>query len=176
MLLPYLTFSEVTKLTTEKKIDETIAKHFEIVYRANLFQEFLRIATSYSYLNEISLFLLAIIVSMFVWTVVYILARCYHFLGHVDLITLFVLTVCYVLSAVSFTFMISVMFPSVFYAKVGSTLAFALSFLVCWLNRERTRWLMPLFNNAMIVDTFSMLDSYGKRGREDVNLPIENEI
>lgn len=89
---------------------------------------------------------------------------CYGFLGHVDLCSLFVLTVCYLLSAVSFTFMVSVMFPSVFYAKIGSMLAFSLSFLVYWLNREKTRWLMPFFNNAMIVDTFNMLDSYGKRG------------
>lgn len=130
----------------------------------NLFQEFLRIATSYSYLNNIALFLLAVNVSMVLWAIVYVAATCYGFLGHVDLCSLFVLTVCYLLSAVSFTFMVSVMFPSVFYAKVGSMLAFSLSFLVYWLNREQTRWLMPFFNNALIVDTFNMLDSYGKRG------------
>lgn len=101
---------------------------------------------------------------MFLWAIVYVIARCYGFLSHVDMCSLLVLTLCYLLSAVSFTFMVSVMFPSVFYAKVGSMLAFSLSFLVCWLNREKTRWLMPFFNNAMVVDTFSMLDSYGKRG------------
>lgn len=101
---------------------------------------------------------------MLIWAIVYVIARGYGFLGHVDMCSLFVLTLCYLLSAVSFTFMVSVMFPSVFYAKVGSMLAFSLSFLVCWLNREKTRWLMPFFNNAMVVDTFSMLDSYGKRG------------
>lgn len=105
------------------------------------------------------------LVSIILWIIVYVIASGFHgFLGHVDLCSLFVLAVCYLLSAVSFTFMVSVMFPSVFYAKVGSMLAFSLSFLVCWLNREKTRWLMPFFNNSMIVDTFSMLDSYGKRG------------
>lgn len=94
----------------------------------------------------------------------YVLAKCHGFLGHVDVFSLFVLTVCYVLSAVSFTFMVSVMFQAVFYAKVGATLAFALSFAVYWLNREKTRWLMPFFNNALVVDSFCMLDSYGKRG------------
>lgn len=137
---------------------------FEICH-PYLFQEFLRIATSYSYLNGFTLFLLSTIICMALWTVVYVVAVGYDFLGHVDVCSVLVLTMCYLLSAISFTFMVSVMFPSVFYAKVGSMLAFAMSFLVCWLNRERTRWLMPFFNNAMIVDTFSMIDSYGKRGK-----------
>lgn len=92
------------------------------------------------------------------------MATFYGFLGHVDVLSLFVLMLCYLLSAISFTFMVSVMFTSVFYAKVGSILVFSLSFLVLFVNREKSRWLMPFFNNAMIIDTFSMLDSYGQRG------------
>ncbi|KAJ6637353.1 Phospholipid-transporting ATPase ABCA3 [Pseudolycoriella hygida] len=127
-------------------------------------KEFLRIATSYSYLNGIALFLLAILIAMILWIIVYVFAKYHGFLGHVDVLSLFVLTVCYLLSAVSFSFMVSVMFPSVFYAKIGSILAFSLSFLACWLNRKKAWWLMPFFHNAMISDTFSMIDSYGKRG------------
>lgn len=149
----------------------TISYQLWNLFLSNLFQEFLRIATSLSYLNDVSLFLLAMFVLLFLWVFICILAKCYGFLGHVDLISLFLLTLCYLLSAVSFTFMVSVMFPSVFYAKVGSMLAFAMSFLVCWLNREKTRWLMPIFNNAMVVDTFSMIDSYGKRG---INMQLES--
>ncbi|XP_037035767.1 ATP-binding cassette sub-family A member 3 isoform X2 [Bradysia coprophila] len=132
--------------------------------KENGVKEFLRIATSYSYLNNFTLFILSLAVCMLLWIIVYVSAIGYRFIGHVDVCSVFVIAVCYLLSSVSFTFMVSVMFPSVFYAKVGSMLAFSLSFLVCWLNREKTRWLMPFFNNAMIVDTFSMIDSYGKRG------------
>lgn len=142
-------------------------KHFrdvEIDF-SYLFQEFLRIASSFSYLNDVALFILAVLVLMLLWAIVYSAARCYDFLSHVDVCSMFLLTLYYVLSAVSFTFMVSVMFPSVFYAKVGSILAFSLSFLVYFLNREKTRWLMPFFNNALIVDTFNMVDSYGKRGK-----------
>lgn len=75
-------------------------------------KEFLRIASTYSYLNNIWHFVLNVAIGLFIFGVSLAIAASYGLTAHIATDCLIVLVVLFVISFVSFTFMVSVIFKS----------------------------------------------------------------
>lgn len=75
-------------------------------------KEFLRIASSQSYLNNMTFFFTNLLIGSIIFGMTVIIAACYQLLGHVVGLWLVILLFLYLTSAIAFTFLLSVAFDS----------------------------------------------------------------
>lgn len=75
-------------------------------------KEFLRIASAQSYLNNVTFFFTNLLIGCIIFGVTFIVALCYQLLAHISAIWLILLLFLYLMSAIAFTFMLSVAFDS----------------------------------------------------------------
>lgn len=74
--------------------------------------EFLRIASAQSYLNNVTFFFTNLLIGCIIFGVTFIVAVCYQLLTHVSCIWLLLLLFLYLMSAIAFTFLLTVAFDS----------------------------------------------------------------
>lgn len=75
-------------------------------------KEFLRIASSQSYLNNMTFFFTNLVIGCVIFGATLIVAACYQLLGHIVSFWLVILLFLYLTSAIAFTFLLSVAFDS----------------------------------------------------------------
>lgn len=75
-------------------------------------KEFLRIASAQSYLNNVTFFFTNLVIGVTIFGVSFIVAMCYQLIAHISGIWLFLLLLFYLMSAIAFTFLLSVAFDS----------------------------------------------------------------
>lgn len=75
-------------------------------------KEFLRIASSQSYLNNMTFFFTNLLIGCIIFGTTLIVAACYQLLGHIASIWLVLLLFLYLTSAIALTFLLSVAFDS----------------------------------------------------------------
>lgn len=88
-------------------------------------REFVRIASSYAYLNDITRFIIGHLLTLFIVGIsLYLVDNQKSFTQHISWICLIILIVLYTMALVAFTFAISSLFTSIFVAKFGGTICF----------------------------------------------------
>lgn len=75
-------------------------------------KEFLRIASSKSYLNNVTFFFTNLVIGCIIYGVTFIVAYFYDMIYHISAIWLLILMILYLISAIAFTFLLSVAFDS----------------------------------------------------------------
>lgn len=80
--------------------------------KQNGVKEFLRIASTYSYLNNMWHYVVNVVIGLFIFGVSLAIAGSYGLTTHIATDCLILLVVLFVMSFVSFTFMVSVLFRS----------------------------------------------------------------
>lgn len=75
-------------------------------------KEFLRIASTQSYLNNVTFFFTNLLIGCIIFGATFVIAACYQLLGHVVGFWLIILLFLYLTSAIAFTFLLSVAFDS----------------------------------------------------------------
>ncbi|KAL9874745.1 phospholipid-transporting ATPase ABCA3-like isoform 1-T1 [Glossina fuscipes fuscipes] len=83
-------------------------------------KEFLAIATPFSYLNGFAFYIIRLMLYMIYADCVLVLATLYNSLGVIPVVYVFLLVFLFLLSMMSFSYLISVFFNEVFHAKVCS--------------------------------------------------------
>lgn len=75
-------------------------------------KEFLRIASAQSYLNNVTFFFTNLFIGIIIFGITFIVAMCYQRLTHVSGFWFSVFLLLYIMSAIAFTFLLSVAFDS----------------------------------------------------------------
>lgn len=75
-------------------------------------KEILRIASSYSYLNMLSFFIIELLISMFIIGAVLTIFYSYGFTRHFHMLLMVILGLLFAISLLAYTFMVSVLFNS----------------------------------------------------------------
>ncbi|XP_055305939.1 phospholipid-transporting ATPase ABCA1 isoform X3 [Sitodiplosis mosellana] len=127
-------------------------------------KEFLRIASTQSYLNNMTFFFTNLLIGCIIFGATLIVAACYQLLGHVVGIWLVILLFLYLTSAIAFTFLLSVAFDSVYYAKIGGFLCYIAPFLIVLFNDKMLDLILPVFNSAVLLKGLNLIDIYGMKG------------
>lgn len=127
-------------------------------------KEFLRIASAQSYLNNVTFFFTNLLVGLIIFGVTFIIAMCYQLVAHIIGIWLFILLFLYLMSAIAFTFLLSVAFDSVYYAKVGGVLCYMAPFFIVLFNEEMLELILPVFNSAVLLKGLDVFDIHGMKG------------
>lgn len=127
-------------------------------------KEFLRIASVKSYLNNVTFFFTNLLIGCIIFTVTFIIAYCYQLLIHVCCFWFILLLFLYLVSAISFTFMLSVAFDSVYYAKVGGFLCYMAPFFIVLFNDKMLDAVLPVFNSAVLLKGLDIIDTFGAKG------------
>lgn len=127
-------------------------------------KEFLRIASSMSYLNNVTFFFTNLLIGCIIFGATFIIAFCYQLLIHVSCFWLFLLLFLYIISAIAFTFLLSVAFDSVYYAKVAGFLCYTAPFFIVMFNEKIFCFIMPAFNSAVLLNALDLIDMFGAKG------------
>lgn len=75
-------------------------------------KEFLRIASAKSYLNNVTFYFTNLSIGCIIFGTTYIIAECYQMINHIGCLWILILLFLYLVSAISFTFLLSVAFDS----------------------------------------------------------------
>lgn len=127
-------------------------------------KEFLRIASAMSYLNNVTFFFTNLSIGIIIFGTTFIVAYCYQLLIHVTCFWFILLLFLYLTSAIAFTFMLSVAFDSVYYAKVGGFLCYMAPFLIVLFNEKMMDIVLPVFNSAALLKALDVIDTFGAKG------------
>lgn len=127
-------------------------------------KEFLRIASSYCYLNNFVFFTFNVIVGSIIFGGSMLIANAYGFLQHIQIVWLVLLLLLYIMSAIVYAYLMSVLFDSVFYAKTTGILCFLPPFLILMHHSQRFKWLVPLFSTNLLVNGAQVFDTFGQKG------------
>ncbi|XP_073824278.1 engulfment ABC Transporter in the ovary [Musca autumnalis] len=126
-------------------------------------KEFLVIATPLSYLNGISFYVVRLIVYTIYSVAVLIVAGNYNALGIIPAFFVFILVVLFMLSLMSYTYLISVFFNTVFYAKNVGYILFYLPMTLLFVTNSIGKADTYLFSTNAFIDAWSSFQIMGNK-------------
>lgn len=150
--------------------------------------EFLRIASAQSYLNNVTFFFTNLLIGCIIFGITFVIAICYQLLAHISCFWLLLLLFLYLMSAIAFTFLLTVAFDSgecgsgwtqsqatethlkfvfrfsVYYAKIGGFLCYNAPFLIVLFNDKMLELILPVFNSAVLLKGLDVIDTFGMKG------------
>lgn len=126
-------------------------------------REFLRIASTYYELNLFTFYLLHVTIGALIFGGIVAAGCFFHLCGHFAVSVALVLVVLFVAALVQFTFLVSVLFNTIFYAKNGGFLLllapYALQFY------KPVAFLLPFLSPGQLwQDAWTLIDESGARG------------
>lgn len=133
-------------------------------------RELIQIATSYAYLNDISRFIISVLLfALFFAICLIFIVKDTDFGFHISKACIVMLILFYSTSIVALTFMISSLFESKFYAKLGGIIGFIFFMSVTNVSES----LLICSSISSLVEMFSIIaeyedDLHGNRGHESV--------
>lgn len=132
--------------------------------KENDIKEFLRIASTYSYLNNFTFFSLNVLIGCIIFGVSLTIADAYGFLIHIGCLWIAILIFLYIISSISYAYLMSVLFDTVFYAKTTGFLCFLPPFFILMHHQDHLKWLVPLFNTNLLMNGAMVFDCFGMKG------------
>ncbi|XP_037957966.1 retinal-specific phospholipid-transporting ATPase ABCA4 [Teleopsis dalmanni] len=125
-------------------------------------KEFLLLATPLNFLNGVTFFVLRLVIYLIFFTAVIITAWIYNALGIGPMCYIVLLFVLYMLSAMSYTYLISVCFNSVFYAKVGGLILLVMPYIFYLVKGTFATY---LFSTKAFMDGIKIFQTFTNKHR-----------
>nr|ABN49324.1 IP17908p [Drosophila melanogaster] len=108
--------------------------------KQNGLKEFLNLVTPMSFLNGLTFFLIRFVCYTLLMIFVLVVAYLYKALGSICFAYVAVLFLLYILSTMSYAYLISICFHSVFYAKIGGLAMLIIPYAFSFVRSWATRW------------------------------------
>ncbi|XP_037819690.1 ATP-binding cassette sub-family A member 3 [Lucilia sericata] len=126
-------------------------------------KEFLVIASPLSYLNGVSFYIVRLIMYLIYAIAVLIVASVYNALGIIPAGYAFILILLFILACMSYTYLISVLFNSVFYAKNCGYLLILPPFIFAYIEGAIQNIFIRIFSLNAFIDAWNSFQIFGNK-------------
>ncbi|XP_034666674.1 ATP-binding cassette sub-family A member 17 [Drosophila subobscura] len=144
--------------------------------KQNGLKEFLNLVTPMSFLNGLTFFLIRFVcyaaLLLFVLTAAYF----YKALGLIGFVYIAVLYLLYVLATMSYAYLISVCFHSVFYAKIGGLVMLIIPFVFSFVRSWVTSFAFFLFSTNVFLEGLDVFQTFSNKHRHFGGADLFREI
>ncbi|XP_017859906.1 PREDICTED: ATP-binding cassette sub-family A member 3 [Drosophila arizonae] len=133
--------------------------------KQNGINEFLNLVTPMSFLNGLSFFILRILLYGCFLVINLTIAWQYGALGSIHFIYIFTLYLLYIIASMSYSYLISVCFFSVFYAKIGGLILLIIPYVFSIVRGWITNLAFKLFSTNAFLEGLDVLQTFCNKRR-----------
>ncbi|XP_017037324.1 phospholipid-transporting ATPase ABCA3 [Drosophila kikkawai] len=133
--------------------------------KQNGLKEFLNLVTPMSFLNGLTFFLIRLVCYAALLLFVLILAYCYEALGLIRFAYVAVLFLLYILATMSYAYLISVCFHSVFYAKIGGLVMLIIPYVFTFVRTWATALAFYFFSTNAFLEGLDVFQTFSNKHR-----------
>ncbi|KAH8238979.1 hypothetical protein KR038_011395 [Drosophila bunnanda] len=131
--------------------------------KQNGLKEFLNLVTPMSFLNGLTFFLIRLVCYAALLLIVLILAYCYEALGLIRFAYVAVLFLLYILATMSYAYLISVCFHSVFYAKIGGLVMLIIPYVFTFVRSWATSLAFFFFSTNAFLEGLDVFQTFSNK-------------
>ncbi|KAH8251293.1 hypothetical protein KR032_005365 [Drosophila birchii] len=140
--------------------------------KQNGLKEFLNLVTPMSFLNGLTFFLIRLVCYAALLLIVLILAYCYEALGLICFAYVAVLFLLYILATMSYAYLISVCFHSVFYAKIGGLVMLIIPYVFTFVRSFATGQAFFLFSTNAFLEGLDVFQTFSNKRKNNLCLTV----
>ncbi|XP_017047859.1 ATP-binding cassette sub-family A member 17 [Drosophila ficusphila] len=134
--------------------------------KQNGLKEFLNLVTPLSFLNGLTFFLIRFVCYIALIICILIVAYVYKALGLICFAYVALLFLLYILSTMSYAYLISVCFHSVFYAKIGGLVMLIIPYVFSFVRSWATSIAFVLFSTNAFLEGLDVFQTFSNKHRE----------
>nr|XP_016944985.1 ATP-binding cassette sub-family A member 3 isoform X1 [Drosophila suzukii] len=134
--------------------------------KQNGLKEFLNLVTPMSFLNGLTFFLIRFVCYTALLLIVLVVAYLYKALGLICFAYVAVLFLLYILSTMSYAYLISVCFHSVFYAKIGGLVMLIIPYVFSFVRSWATSLAFVFFSTNAFLEGLDVFQTFSNKHRE----------
>ncbi|XP_017068116.1 phospholipid-transporting ATPase ABCA3 isoform X2 [Drosophila eugracilis] len=134
--------------------------------KQNGLKEFLNLVTPMSFLNGLTFFLIRFVCYTVLIIIVLVVAYLYKALGVIYFFYVAVLFLLYILSTMSYAYLISVCFHSVFYAKIGGLALLIIPYVFSFVRSWATSLAFVFFSTNTFLEGLDIFQTFCNKHRE----------
>ncbi|KAH8274147.1 hypothetical protein KR044_012010 [Drosophila immigrans] len=133
--------------------------------KQNGLKEFLNLVTPMSFLNGLTFFIIRFIYYFIFLAATMILSYFYGALGLISFPYIFILYLLYIIANMSYAYLISVCFHSVFYAKIGGLVLLIIPYVFSFVRSWLTKLAFYLFCTNSFLEGLDVLQTFSNKHR-----------
>lgn len=134
--------------------------------KQNGLKEFLNLVTPMSFLNGLTFFLIRFVCYTLLMIFVLVVAYLYKALGSICFAYVAVLFLLYILSTMSYAYLISICFHSVFYAKIGGLAMLIIPYAFSFVRSWATSLAFVCFSTNTFLEGLDIFQTFSNKHRE----------
>ncbi|XP_016961993.1 phospholipid-transporting ATPase ABCA3 isoform X2 [Drosophila biarmipes] len=134
--------------------------------KQNGLKEFLNLVTPMSFLNGLTFFLIRLVCYAALVLIILVVAYLYKALGLICFAYVAVLFLLYIVSTMSYAYLISVCFHSVFYAKIGGLVMLIIPYVFSFVRSWATSLAFVFFSTNAFLEGLDIFQTFSNKHRE----------